>query len=343
MTIIDAHTHIIDAENDQAPLYALAKSLDYRALNVLSLQCCGLTLQNLLCAACKLAHPDMTYAFGGLDYETGRDYLSQAKNLREMGFDGIKMLEAKPTTRKLLNRSLDDPSYDAYYYYLEETGFPVLFHVADPGTFWDWEKIPKWAKDEGWFYDESYVPYAQYYTEVDNMLRKHPRLNAVFAHFFFLSGDPARAQRFLDEHPGVYIDITAGIEMYEDFSKDPAFWRAFFIKNQSRIIFGTDSTDEAPAQNNAEDEKVALNGYGAMEIAFLTQNREIEIFGMKLHGLGLPEDAQARIFSENFLQYVGGDPRALNRDALKNEAALIRGFLKNDGDIKKLERIAAAF
>ena len=284
----------------------------------------------------------MTYAFGGLDYATGRDYLSQVRNLRELGFDGVKMLEGKPTTRAALGMALDDPAYDPYYDFLEETAFPVLFHVADPPEFWDRERVPDWAVAQGWFYDETHAPYGQYYEEVEHVLAKHPGLRAIFAHFYFLSGDPARVQKFLDDHPSVSIDVTAGIEMYEDFSKDPAFWRAFFVKNSHRIIFGTDSSDAGNLPDDtASAQKVDINGYAAMEIDFLRYDREIEIFGKKLHGLGLPSNALERIFEKNFHEYVGKKPRPMDRSAAKKEAGFIRAHLKNEEDIRLLDHILA--
>jgi predicted TIM-barrel fold metal-dependent hydrolase len=336
MVIIDAHTHIGNIEGNYEPLFDMAKKLGYSKLSVLSLQSDGGLLQNLACAQCKASHPG-TYAFGGLDYATGRDCAEQAKNLRAMGFDGVKMLEGKPTTRRALGLRLDDPSYDAYYSYLEEAQFPVLMHVADPGTFWDKDKVPSWAVEHGWFYGENDAPYEQYYEEVEHLLAKHPKLHAIFAHFFFLSGDPAHLQRFLDSHPTVSVDVTAGIEMYEDFSKDPKFWREFFVKNRDRIIFGTDSEDSAPKAGDGTE--VSVSGYAGMEIDFLRHYTGIEIYGMKLHGLGLPEDAQERIFSRNYLKYVNDAPRPLDIDALRREAAFMRRFLKSDEENKQLDVI----
>jgi len=335
MTIVDSHIHIRNAQGNFAPIDALAQRLGYSQFAVQSLQCTGDLLQNTVCAVCKAQRPGKTYAFGGLEYVTGRDYAAQAKNLRAMGFDGIKMLEGKPTTRRMLGKGLDDPAYDAYFGYLEETGFPVLFHMADPPEFWDRSKVPDWAVEQGWFYDETDVPYAQYYQEIENVLAKHPKLRAIFAHFYFLSDDPAHAQKFLDDHPSVFIDVTAGIEMYENFSKDPAFWRAFFIKNSHRIIFGTDSSDDV----DLTDDKVNISGYAAMEIEFLRFNKDIEIYDKKLHGLGLPADAQARIFAGNFHKLVGKEPKPMDRAAVKKEAALLRGYLKNDEDARAMDHL----
>jgi hypothetical protein len=337
MRIIDSHTHVANAEIDFAPLYELAKELNYEKLTVHSLQSAKKVTQNMVCGLCKALHPHMTYAYGGLDYVSGRDFLTQAKTLREIGFDGMKMLEGKPTTRRMLGRALDDPEYDDYFSWCEETRFPVMLHVADPGTFWDEKTAPDWAVANGWCYNETDVPYAQYYEEVNNMLAKHPKLNAVFAHFYFLSGDPVRCQQFLDDHPNARIDITAGIEMYEDFSKDPKYWRAFFIKNKERIVFGTDSND-APFDPEG---KTSINGYAAMEIEFIKQDNEIQVFDKKLHGLGLPEDAQALIFAKNYLNIAGETPRKLDIDALKREIAFMAPYIKEESDIATRDTVLA--
>jgi predicted TIM-barrel fold metal-dependent hydrolase len=333
MKIIDAHVHIFDAEGKQEPLYELAKRLKYDKLALMSVACID-PVQNILCALCKRRHPGCTYAFGGLDYVTGRDFKKQAENLYAMGFDGVKMLEGKPTTRRNLSLALDDPVYDGFYSFLEEHDFPVVMHVADPATFWDKARVPSWALENGWFYGENDAPYEQYYVEVESLLKKHPRLRAIFAHFFFLSWDMARAQKFLDNHPSVSFDITAGIEMYEDFSKDPERWRGFFIKNQDRIVFGTDSTDEPPA----EGEKVALNGYAGMEIEFMTQSKEIKIYDMTLHCFGLPEEVCRKIFAENFIKLAGGEPKEMNFDLIQKEAALLRSRLKDEAVLARLEQ-----
>lgn len=333
MRIIDSHVHIRGIADGHEPLYGLAGRLGYEKLAVMSLQCYE-PLQNTAVALCKLGRPEMTYAFGGLDYITGRDFEAQAENLRAMGYDGVKMLEGKPTTRRLLKKALDDPEYDAFFTYLEDTGFPVVMHVADPDTFWDKNRAPRWAVEQGWLYDEKDQPYEQYYIEVENLLAGHPRLKAIFAHFFFLSWNAERAQRFLDEHPSVFIDITAGIEMYENFSLDPPFWRGFFTANKDRIIFGTDSTDELP-----DDTAISINGYAQMEIEFLRYDRPIEIYGMKLHGLGLPDDTCERIFAKNFIGLAGGKPRPMDRVALKKEAELLRNSMGGENSRLAMDKM----
>jgi hypothetical protein len=262
--------------------------------------------------------------------------------MMNMGFDGVKMLEGKPTTRRMLGKALSDPEYYAFFEYMEEMSVPAVLHIADPPEFWDENKAPSWAVKHGWCYDETDVPYSQYYEEVDKVLTMFPKLRAIFAHFYFLSDNPEKAQQFLDDHPSVFVDVTAGIEMYENFSKDPAYWREFFIKNDRRIIFGTDSTDIADRSNDSDsDDEVDVSGYAAMEIEFLRSDNMIDIFGKKIKGINLPEDSQKRIFSENFYDLVGNKPKELNIPALKKEAVLIRDYLKSDEDKETLDYIVS--
>ena len=169
-------------------------------------------------------------------------------------------------------------------------------------------------------------------------------MRAIFAHFYFLSGDPAHAQKFLDDHPSVSIDVTAGIEMYENFSQNPAFWREFFIRNSHRIIFGTDSTEDINLTDDAASEgKVNISGYAEMEIEFLRFDKDIAIFGKALHGLGLPSDVLARIFAENFHKYAGDKPMPMDLDAIRKEAGFLSGFLKKEEDRHALDRLVSQF
>ena len=336
--IIDAHTHIYRAEEGSPNLYALLDRLGIDMVNTASLQCSGDLTQNTQTALGKVRHPGITYAFAGLDHVTGRDFLTQVKQYFVDGYDGMKMLEGKPTTRRELRLALDDPSLDPFYSFLEEKRFPLLMHVADPPAFWDKKLAPDWAVAQGWLYNETDVPYAQYYREVDSLLAKHPKLRAIFAHFYFLSEEPARAQKFLDDHPSVFIDVTSGVEMYENFSKDTALWRAFFVKNADRIIYGTDTTD-------GEIEKIgdgnALNGHAEMELDFLRTNRVFDHYGITIRGLGLSEEVQAKILSRNFISLAGDKPRPVDVKAVLKEARFLRGFIKDPESLHRMDDMIA--
>ncbi|MCK7495462.1 MAG: amidohydrolase family protein [Comamonadaceae bacterium] len=122
----------------------------------------------------------------------------------------------------------------------DASGLPILWHVNDPEEFWDAEKIPSWAKSRGWFYGSDTINNEVQYTQVLNVLERHPNLKIIFAHFFFMSAQLPRLADLLDRYPRICIDLTPGIEMYVNLSKQPEKTRAFFEKYQDRILYGTD-------------------------------------------------------------------------------------------------------
>jgi predicted TIM-barrel fold metal-dependent hydrolase len=194
---------------------------------------------------------------------------------------------------------------------LEEEQFPVVFHVNDPDEFWDAKHCPDWARQSGWDYsDGSYPAKEDLYTEVDNILRRHPHLKITFAHFYFLSRDLERAASFLERHPSVCFDLAPHMDMFRDFSLIPDVARTFFNRFQERIIYGTDL-----------DTRVLARGEGGLRFmrsipllirSFLERDGEFTLpNGTRLHGLGLPRSVLEKIYAANFERMVGRQPAAL--------------------------------
>lgn len=324
--IVDSHTHLVNSESikrlvDSSYKYNIDK------LAVMSLNCTGVSniSQNLLCALSKVLYPGKIYAFGGLTYpesgETtnGQELLEQTLRLKQLGFDGMKMLEGKPDTRKKIGLPLDSPIYDKYYSYLESEGIPVTFHVGDPKIFWDAEKAPEWAKNEGWLYtDGSFVSKNTLYREVSGFLRKFPKLKVTFAHFFFMGEESIeRASEFLDRWAGVCYDITPGIEMYGSFSENPEKWREFFIKYQDRIIFGSD--------NGISENLVYID----TTRRFLETNDEFICRGMTIKGINIEKEILYKIYRGNFERRVGNTPAGINSTMLLEECSRIIDYARN--------------
>jgi predicted TIM-barrel fold metal-dependent hydrolase len=311
--VFDCHTHIINKADDMEKLLCLRDMFGFEWMNVLSISGMGDITQNFKCILLKALHPEKNYIFGGLLHseeasEGGNDYFEQAKKLISMGFDGMKMIEGKPNVRRQLNKSLDDSSFDSYYKFLEEKQIPILFHIADPETFWDVNAVPEWARNAGWFYgDGSYNQREDFYREVDCILTKFPKLKAIFAHFYFLSTDMERASEFLDKWSNVSIDLTPGTEMYVNFSKNPEKWRNFFIKYQDRIIFGTDTCD--PEGEVELDNMIKTVNLSRM---FLETDKEFQVWDLKLKGMCLSRDILEKIYYKNFFRYVGTEPKKLS-------------------------------
>ncbi len=265
----------------------------------------------------KVLHPGRYFAFGSLRHprsgsiQDPRPYEEQARCMMAMGCDGMKMLEGKPTMRKQLDVPLDAPQLDPYYSFLEKQRVPLLFHVADPESFWDPEKVSEGARQRGWFYGDGTFPEKeQLYAEVERLLGKHPRLRVVFAHFYFLSADLERLGAFFERWPHANVDITPGSEMYANFAAQREKTREFFIRYQDRIFFGTDN---AGGRHSPDPERTvsAKSKIDAMRRVLETEDT-FEFWGMTWGGLGLPREVCAKIYAGNFRRWVGPKPKPVN-------------------------------
>ncbi|MCL5103617.1 MAG: amidohydrolase [Armatimonadetes bacterium] len=245
--VIDCHVHLRDAET----VGNLETVREH----------CGIDRMSIVCQfgwdevndnppgfVAKASHPERYYVFAGLDhsqyFSSGQigeiGLASQVDRLIALGADGVKLIETKPTCRKYMRLTADSDYFDGFFARIEETGLPLLWHVADPEEFWDPNLTPEWAKKRGWGYDETFVAKEALYSEVDHILARYPRLNVIFAHFFFLSEDLDRASALFEKYTGVHFDLAPGVEMLYNMSRDPERTREFFERHCRRILFGTD-------------------------------------------------------------------------------------------------------
>jgi predicted TIM-barrel fold metal-dependent hydrolase len=228
---------------------------------------------------------------------------------------------------------------------LEALEMPVVFHVADPETFWDAKLAPAWAKKAGWVYDETFPSKEALYAEVDHILERHPRLNLIFAHFYFLSADLERGGRFFDAHPNVCFDLTPGSEMYANFTRNYEATRAFFIHYQDRLLYGTDISSGSLRRTGERSMKRALACAWVVRTfletdkcftppAIIARWLEDDLEGF--HGLGLPRQVLEKIYHANFERLFGPSPAPLNREAavaeLERVAAVLETYTGNGSD-----------
>jgi len=149
-------------------------------------------------------------------------------------------------------------------------------------------------------------------------------LRLIFAHFYFLSADLPRAGDFLDAHPTVCFDLTPGLEMINNFSRNPDAAHDFFVKYQDRLIYGTDIASEDLAPGDQHGMNVSLAK--AWVVRSLLERDDAfappEEIGFWLfagtgsfHGLDLPREVLDRIYYQNFERIYGPTPAPLSWDA----------------------------
>ena len=264
----------------------------------------------------KDKQPDRTYVFGGLRFDGfdsgeldtfSKQLVSELEELFELGCDGLKLLFGKPDSRKQLGISLDSPIFTPFFHKLEVTKFPIVWHIADPSEFWDSnpEPAPFWGSSQNWCYDDSYPSYESIKAEAENVFNRHSGLNLILPHFYFMSADLPAAAAFLDKHPNINIDTAPGVEMCHNCSTKVEEAREFFIKYDSRILFGTDS--------GMDSHSTSMKRSRMMQ-DWLETDKEIMVpvddpFMMpdvkdRFNGLALPEDSLKKIYSENFCRIM---------------------------------------
>ena len=334
--IVDGHIHFSHPELVDAVL-AIMGTVPMVRTNLVSTPRPDTVNHNAALIQFKAQHPDRVYLSGALDYtqvltQRGRDegrkrtselLGSQVIALQEIGFDGLKLIEGKPTVRSRIPIPLDAPEYEGVWTALEETGLPAVWHVADPEEFWDAELCPPFAREHGWYYANGDFPSKEsLYAEVDRVLQRHPNLHIIFAHFYFLSADLERAGRFLDAHPNVCLDLTPGSEMYGNFTRTYDAARAFFCQYQDRLIYGTDISSRA-LSTGVQGVQGSL-GLAWLVRANLERDDVFTVPGREgstpadldgYRGLNLPRDVLTKIYRANFERVYGATPVPLNRTA----------------------------
>lgn len=262
--------------------------------------------------------PDLAFLFGGIDWggfidpekrvlETG--LVEQAQRMKSLGFDGLKLLTGKPNVLKALGQEqgleLDGPELRPLLEWLEETGFPVLWHVSDPEEFWCEATLPLWARGQGWAYGPTHPAKAQIHRSLRNVLRRHPKLNLILPHFCFLAGRLDEAAEVLDGHPNVFFDLAPGVEWLHQLTANREAGREFFVHYADRIIYGTDMGMKKNATHR--DRARMIQRFLETEDRFPVPH---DIFMHPdergdLQGLGLPESVLEPIYAANFHRAIG--------------------------------------
>ena len=267
----------------------------------------------------KRAMPDQAFVFAGLDFAGMYDhhrprpdvpFETQLQRHIDIGCDGLKLLVGKPDRRRDVGVPLDDEAFRPMLDLAERTRFPLLWHVGDPPEFWSERTCPLWARQRGWWYDSTVPPKAQIDAEIARVFARHPRLNLILPHFFFLSDRLDDAAALLDAHPTYVFDLAPGVEMLHNFTASRDAARAFFIRYADRILFGSDFGMTCGWGRDR----------GMMIRRFLETDDEFPVPDdpamtpddrPPLRGIALPTDVLRKIYADNFRRIVGDRPRPL--------------------------------
>ena len=297
----------------------------------------------------KAKYPDRFFVFTSFDVseyfrhgkEIGKYLAKFVDNMRHCGCDGLKIIEGKPSMRKFMGAipNFDEPCWEPLWEYLEETQFPVLWHLNDPETCWDPENAPRHIRMAGEIYDDTYVNNEEQYRQMEAILERHPKIKFIFAHMYFMSAQLPRLSALLDTYPNMMVDITPGLEIYINLSKNTEEARVFFEKYQDRILYGTDIGARCVLADNAENfnEEECIARMDLIDGLFQADTHRImredgryliNTDDFVQQGFSLSEEALNKIYWKNFEEYVAATPAEINPRLIIKECRRIKTTLK---------------
>jgi predicted TIM-barrel fold metal-dependent hydrolase len=152
---------------------------------------------------------------------------------------------------------LDDPRFDGVMQHLQDRGIPLIAHQGEPRNCWlpldqmTTENDRSYFKAHPNFYmylHPDQPSYESLMAHRDAFVAHHPQLAFDGAHLASEEWNMDLLAAFLDRFPNANVDLAARLSNVQAQStKDYAKVRAFFIKYQDRLMYGTDLTENAPA------------------------------------------------------------------------------------------------
>jgi predicted TIM-barrel fold metal-dependent hydrolase len=185
----------------------------------------------------------------------------------------------------------------------------MLAHNAEPDVAWGPPdpSDPSWSyyqENPQWFlYNKPNFPSKlQILDARDRVLAANPKLRVVGVHLGSMEKSLDNIARHLDQYPNFAVDMAARMEYLMMAPTDQV--RAFLIKYQDRVLYGTDLDLLATADINE-----ALKDWESTYVRdwrFLATEEAFEYEGRKVQGLKLPEPVLRKILRDNARHWIPG-------------------------------------
>jgi uncharacterized protein len=197
-------------------------------------------------------YPKRLVVFWKLDFSAVKDktfFENIVRDLQKaaaMGVQGVKVwkdlgMYVRDNAGELLKA--DDRRLDPFWTKCGALGLPVLIHTTDEREYWHpltYNSIHfglRTEKDQ--HYGNPRMPsWEELIRQRDAVLKRHPKTNFIGAHMGSQAHDLKQLETTFAKYPNFYVDTSARHRVFGRLN--PPAVRAFFGKNQDRILFGTD-------------------------------------------------------------------------------------------------------
>jgi hypothetical protein len=183
----------------------------------------------------------------------------------------------------------DDPRLSAVWDLCAQYKWPVLFHVNGSN------KVPGFLRLVA-AHPKTIFQAPHMLTLVDAILPE----NTDDQNDALASANLAQLTTYLQTYPNLYIDPSARTENLARV-RNQSLVKSFFIKNQDKILFGTDAGYTSDATQQTADLNVSRY---RDELMYFETTQYAHLFWWSGHtnGLGLPADVLAKLYYKNYLK-----------------------------------------
>lgn len=215
----------------------------------------------------------------------------------------------------------DDSRLDGVWQLCARLKKPVMMHVSDPvarfhpvGPENERYEAGMWRDNaEGNYHDTGHPHYDEIFEHREAMLQKHPGTTFVMAHVASMGWNLARVSQLLDKHSNVHVEISARLQ---ELGRQPYSARAFLIKYQDRVLFGSDGNPTREPDQfwrphwrflESDDEYFDHPAQMLSPLGAPLQGR------WKIFGVFLPDEVLRKIYYENALKFLPASRQAMEK------------------------------
>jgi Amidohydrolase len=214
---------------------------------------------------------------------------------------------------------LDDSGFDKVMQHIEASRLILVAHQAEPKNCWLPLDQMTTDNDRGYFrshpeYHMFLHPEMPSYEALlgarDRFVAKRPKLSVIGAHMGSLEWSVDELGKYLHRYPNTTVDLAARMSQVQYQSNaDYTKVRAFFIKYQDRILYGSDLTHNPPSESErAQNPQMDMSAFAVeadrfwrSDWAYLATGAEqrVEALNANAKGLALPKKVIDKVYYRN--------------------------------------------
>jgi len=333
---IDAHVHVHPAMAKAMADIMKANNLS-NVVNLGILEVLGIPFQEGMRVFREALGDRMVYFttpdFSDTSPGFGERMAEELERKVEAGAHGLKIFKELGLRHKDAGGNLipvDDQRLDPLWAKAGELGVPVLIHTADPLAFFQpldenaasltenaasltenerWEELQ--AHPDWYFGTPEFPDHDTLLAQRNRVIERHPDTTFIGAHLGNYPENLAYVDACLERYPNFYVDTSARIG---EFGRHPPEeTRAFFLRHQDRVIFGTDLVigwdvfDDRDREDMAEFNHFYDGHWRFFETGARHIDHPFPIQGAwKVDAVGLPDDVLENLYVRNAQRLIPG-------------------------------------